>query len=315
MEPTEELLARVAWLERDTERIRAFNVSSSGTPATADYSQAGGRLTLTTGTPVTTADVTSAGTLYYTPYLHNRLALYSSGAWAECTFSERSLSLTLTSGSVYDVFAYSNSGTVTLETLVWTSATARATDLTTQDGVLVKNGDATRRYLGTIYASGTNTTEDSAKLRAVWNYYNRVPRQMYCTDTTDSWTYNSATPREARAQSTLGVSRFGFVIGVAGAYVSATNQSFGYIASSSLTVNPAIGLDSATTASQMFGGVVSVGNTTIGTLAAQYKGYPAIGYHFLCRTESEFTTTTTNWIGDNGVPAFLSAGMIGEIFG
>ena len=35
----------------------------------------GGRLTLTSGTPVTTSDVTSATTIYYTPAVHNIIVL------------------------------------------------------------------------------------------------------------------------------------------------------------------------------------------------------------------------------------------------
>jgi hypothetical protein len=53
----------------------------------------GGRLTLTSGTPVTTSDVTAAQTLYYTPYIHDQIALYT-GSWAGVTFSEKSLKLT-----------------------------------------------------------------------------------------------------------------------------------------------------------------------------------------------------------------------------
>lgn len=34
-----------------------------------------GRLTLTSGTPVTTSDVTAATTIYFTPYKGNRIAL------------------------------------------------------------------------------------------------------------------------------------------------------------------------------------------------------------------------------------------------
>ena len=55
-----------------------------------------GRLTLTSGTPVTTADVTGAGTIYFSPYNGSRVAIYDGSKWYMRKFSELSLSLTLT---------------------------------------------------------------------------------------------------------------------------------------------------------------------------------------------------------------------------
>ena len=119
---------------------------------TSPYAQvASGRLTLTSGTPVLTGSVTSAGTVYFTPYKGNQIGLYTGSAWKLMTFSELSITLsTLSASTAYDVFAYDNSGTVALETVAWTNSTTRATALTTQDGVMVKSGTTTRRYLGSF---------------------------------------------------------------------------------------------------------------------------------------------------------------------
>src|SRR3990167_7040004 len=132
-----------------------------------DFGVCDGRLTLTSGTPVTTADVTGATSIYFAPFKGNRIGLYDgSSAWAIYTFTELTLALgTLTSGLPYDVFAYDSSGTVTLEALAWTNGTTRATALTTQNGVLVKTGATTRRYLGTFYTTATTTTESSRRDR------------------------------------------------------------------------------------------------------------------------------------------------------
>ena len=54
----------------------------------------GGRLTLTTAVPETTSDVTAATTVYYTPYLHDRVTIYDGTRWNEYTFSELSIKLT-----------------------------------------------------------------------------------------------------------------------------------------------------------------------------------------------------------------------------
>jgi len=53
----------------------------------------GGRLTLTSGTPVTTSDVTAATSVYYTPYVGNKISLYNGWEWIFHEFSELSLSL------------------------------------------------------------------------------------------------------------------------------------------------------------------------------------------------------------------------------
>jgi hypothetical protein len=141
----------------------------------------GGRLTLTSGTPVTTSDVTGATTIYYTPYNGDRISLYDGTNWATYTFTERSLALgTLTSGKNYDVFIYNNAGTLTLElSAAWTSDTARTDAITLTNGVYVKSSATTRRYLGTFRTTSTTTTEDSLAKRFVWNMNNPVERLLY----------------------------------------------------------------------------------------------------------------------------------------
>src|ERR1700675_30718 len=119
------------------------------------------RLTLTTGVPVTTSDVLAAGTLYLTPYIGKHISLYDGTIWQVLLTAEISLALTLTNGKPYDIFAFINAGVPALEILVWTDDVTRATALAYQDGVLVKSGAVTRRYLGTLYATSANQTEDS----------------------------------------------------------------------------------------------------------------------------------------------------------
>lgn len=177
-------------------------------------SVANGRLTLTSNTPVTTADVTAAGVLYYTPHRGNKIALYSSPAWKLHTFSERSLALSITSGSNYDVFLYDNSGTLTLElSAAWTNDTTRNEALAIQDGIYVKSGATTRRYLGTLRASGANVTEDSAANRYLWNMYNRVSKPFYKSDALTSWSYST---NSWRASNNNTANRVQLVNGIVG---------------------------------------------------------------------------------------------------
>lgn len=150
----------------------------------------GGRLTLTSGTPVTTSDVTAATTIYYTPFMGDKISLSDGTNWATYTFTERSLSLTgLTANRNYDVFLYNNAGTLTLEALVWNSSSdsnTRTTGLVlTSGGIYTKSGDATRRYLGTFRTTGTTgQTEDSATKRFVFNAINKSDKSIFKAYTT-----------------------------------------------------------------------------------------------------------------------------------
>lgn len=90
--------------------------------------QPGGRLTLTSGTPVTTADVTGATTVYYTPYKHDIVVLWDGNRWQATQFTEASLALgTVTAFAPYDVFAYLSSGALAVEKLAWLNATVTMT--------------------------------------------------------------------------------------------------------------------------------------------------------------------------------------------
>lgn len=273
-----------------------------------------GRLTLTTALPITTADVTGAGTIYFTPYKGNRLAVYNGTVWKLYSFSELSLALTATSGSNYDVFVYDNAGTLTLETTVWTNDTTRATAVVLQDGVYVKSGATTRRYLGTFRASGTNTTEDSAAKRFVWNMYNRTKRFMKATESTNTWAYSSATLRETNNGSTPGVSRVDYVVGLSEDLVEA--HAFGLAATNSdpNAFVAGVGIDSSTVNSaQIFFGVMQVVNLT-GPTNGFYSGYPGIGYHSIRWLESSFSSGTTTWAGDLGAPTAIQSGLKVNIF-
>ena len=151
-----------------------------------------GRLTTESGVAVSTTNRQAQSTLYLTPYNGNKLGLFNGSTWDEYKFSETSLALSgLTSGTVYDVFAYYDGGAPALSLTAWSSATARATALVLQDGVYVKSGATGYLYLGTICATSSTTTEDSFGVgnsyggkRYVYNHFNRVPRRCFITYTT-----------------------------------------------------------------------------------------------------------------------------------
>lgn len=157
--------------------------------------QPGGRLTLTSGVPVTTSDVTGATTIYYTPYVHDTIVLWDGVRWRPVIFAEVSHALgTMTANTNYDVFGYLNAGALALEKLAWTNDTTRATAVTLQDGRYCKSGDKTRLLLGTIRSTSTTATEDSKAKRLVSNLYNKIQKVGFVLDGTDH-SYSSSTPR------------------------------------------------------------------------------------------------------------------------
>ena len=177
-----------------------------------DPSIAGGRLTLSTGVPVTTGDVTAATNIFYTAYLSNEIALYDGVIWKLTYLAELSIALPAVASQIYDVFLYNNSGTPTLELLAWTNDTTRATALVLQNGVLCKTGALTRRYLGSVRTTTVaGQTEDSRTARYVWNYNNRVGRELRRLETTASWNYTTATIRQANAAT---ANQVDFITGV-----------------------------------------------------------------------------------------------------
>jgi len=249
------------------------------------------RLTLSTGVPV--ADVTNATTIYCCPYVGNHIALYTSGAWVMRTSAQFSLALgTLTSGRPYDVFCYDNSGVPTLEFLIWTSITVRATALAYQDGVLVKSGDATRRYLGTFTPNTTTQVSDNATNRNLSNYYNRVCKKMSATVGATGYTYTTATWRQANGGA---LEQLQFTVGVAEDVIPVSVSANAANSSATIEVAVGIGVDSTSSPSattpKSYTGAANIAST----LSVSYDYATAVGYHYLAWLEYSAATGTTTW--------------------
>jgi hypothetical protein len=274
-----------------------------------------GRLTLTSGTPVTTADVTAAATLYFTPYKGNQIGLFDGiSTWTIYGTAEISISVAaLTANTNYAVYIYDNAGTPTLELQAWTNATTRATALAYQDGILVKSGDATRRYLGDIRITNTaGQTEDSGYRRFVWNYYNRISRALSVVEATNNWTYATATWRSANNSTS---NRVEFITGVmeepiaARVMVNVVNSS-GNDASCAVGV----GLDSTSVNSALItmrATIPASGGIRLSALA-EYYAFPAAGYHYLQWLEISPSAETFTFTAN---ASEIHSGMIASVIG
>lgn len=254
------------------------------------------RLTLTSGVAVTTSDVTGASTIYLTPHQGNQIALYDGSVWRLLGFTEIAHSLSgLTSGRPYDLFAYISSGAVAVERLAWTNDTSRATALALQHGVLVKSGDATRRYIGTFYSTGTTTTEDSKARRYLWNYYHRSLRSMAsAAETALNWNYSTASYRQANANT---ANQVNYVVGVAEDVICAQVPAITSYNSTSTfrSVGIGIGLDSTTVNSASICVEGRCSSTVQALIAASYDEAATVGRHYLAWLEKGGGTDTQSF--------------------
>jgi hypothetical protein len=210
---------------------------------------------------------------------------------------------TLVSGKPYDVFCYDNAGTPTLEFLVWTNDTTRATALVYQDGVLVKSGATTRRYLGTFYTTATTTTEDSEAKRFLWNYYHRARRSLKKHDATATWTYTTATFRQANAAAANQVE---VLCGLAEDSVEVAMHSAFYNSTAGVVAYQSIGLDAtnaeATGVRRTTAAAAGINYQT--PMVASYQGVPGLGRHYFAWVEFSTASGTTTFVG--GTPSGLN---------
>lgn len=280
------------------------------------------RLTLTSATPVMTADTTGT-TLYMTPFNGNRIALYNTteSVWDVLASAELSLALSgLTAGRNYDVFAYNNGGAAAFEILVWTNDTTRATAIVFQDGVPCRSGDLSRRLVGSFRALSTTQIEwkrggtgagGVAASLGIWhaNPKVRVPVKGVIRDSTDSWTYATTA---WRAANNSGGMRVNLLDGDGSLGVHAAFAHIGYPPSTNYA-SCGIGLDSTTALAANATATVT-GTTGVqhgGT--AMFSGGVGLGWHYLQALEARLQGAgSITFYGDNGI-TFFQNGLAYEV--
>lgn len=357
----------------------AFALGGAVSPGTCE-----GRLTLTSGSPVPSTDVSAGTTLYFTPYTGSLISLYDGTSWGARTFTEISASISsLTTGPAartgnvtigsatvsnlsatsdlyvgmpitgtafasgtyitsivnsssitvsnnsgttatgqtftfyygnYDIFVYDNAGTLTLEATGWSAnsatppATPRATNITLQDGVYVKSGATTRRYLGSIHVLTSTTMADSLTKRHLWNYYNRVPRTVQVRDTSGSWSYaGSATWRAFNGNAANNIS-----IMSGSLEESYLELVMGHFSSCSSGVSYAAGLCVNATNAASAWGYGSYNVTDLVGRTVFLNGPQALGWHTYFMVEfSQGGTATVYGGGSDGEAGFTRGFWMG----
>lgn len=186
------------------EILDIFAVRSGGTPGlqALSWGTANGAkgMALTNATNATPIVVTAAGhglttgAQVYINGVQGNLA--ANGVWTITYVDANNFSLDTSVGSG----AYTAGGYFSARNATNMSSWA-------QLGVAAKNPNVFTRYLtaieslylGTVKMSAAGQCEDSMAKRFVWNAWNQVPRPLYVPDTTASWSYTTATLRQARA--------------------------------------------------------------------------------------------------------------------
>mgnify|MGYP003386305419 CR=1 FL=1 len=279
---------------------------------------AGGRLSTRTnaaGSPYSHTPAQSSF-VYYSSYSGTVLGLYDGGRWKLADIqgfvSGSYLSIgALTDNRPFDVFGYYNAGIVALEGGSWASDTVRATALSQQDTVWVKQGDPTRRYLGTCRKRAGFVNNLSPYLE-VWNIHNQIPVTAFVTDTTDTWAIvATATWRQARAAAANQIEFVsgmdGGVIVTAHAYARATNST-----ATGRFIATGIGVNSAAVTSAPITIGATCPSTIGGRSTAHLPGHQtppiAAGQNYLAWLERGDGTETQTFQGDNGIGAANGVG-------
>jgi len=275
---------------------------------------AGGRLTLESNVPISTSDQTAKTTIYYTPYMGNKLSLYNTttGLWTVHEFAQLSHSLSgETADKNYDIFAKSTNGVVSLEALIWTADTTRATALVLQDGVYCKTGALDQRYIGTYRITGTTgQCEDSFAKRLVWNAYNQVDRALYYLPSANSWSYTTATIRQA---NNTAANKIEAVAGLDGNSIAVDNWVMCSNGAAATTTFMAVGIGESSTTANATGTIVMPATPLVAdyilSSSAHLKKHKSAGYHYYAMLEWSTAANTTTWYGDNGAPTVRQSGI------
>lgn len=276
------------------------------------------RLTLTAGTPVTTADVAGQTRVYYTPYLGNTIPIYDGSALVAIPFSEVSLLLDATSchenyhqaGKLFDFFVFTDASTVRLGSAPqWASSISGASvrgegegtsELELLDGLWVNKHPLILRYaascsntrevparqatfVGTCGMSADGQADDSKLNRLVSNAYNKVERLMHQFEGTASWVYSTATLRQTRASL---ANQLNVVVAIPGDLADAESSGVWSNSTSTMqTVVSEIGINQTTVGNSITRAPQACNNVISGYPTAQWRGYLPAGMNYIAWLE------------------------------
>lgn len=328
-------IASTAYVDTAVAAVTGVTSFNGATGAIQLTVQPQGRLTLTSATPVTTSDVTGATHLYYTPYAGRYVPVYDGTNFVAVDFAAEfdiTLGSNWATNTNYDWFVGYDSGTLRLcSGPAWSSDTSRGTGAGTTEldffaGIYLNKVSITCRYnntttftcaadrctyLGSMRTVAAGQAEDSLVKRYLYNAYNQVRRPMLRQEATASWTYSTASYRQANAASANQLSYFA---GLAGSSLYVYAQCIPLNSTSTLRiVYCGIGLDSTTVNSRSISDFARIGDTTVVSSApkALFDGFASLGKHDVVWLEKGAGTDTQTWFGVSG--SDYQSGISGNI--
>jgi len=313
--------------------IAAMNeISGVVTPtATPASPVTGGRLTLTTGVPVLSADVTAATSTFFALYNGASTMINSNGTGVFVSTPHGELTQTLAdatkspaaaaANSLYDMFVWNDAGTIRCTRgLAWTNATTRAAALARVSGIVVNNvavanGPAAQQgtYVGTIATDAAvqlnmmfapaGALGGTANRLDVWNMYNRVLTSAVNFDSTGTWAYDAVQWRAKNGNANNSIT---FVTGFAEDMIEALNIGNATVSATTTLGHVSIALDS--TAARNTNAANTQGTSAAGAFAnyvSSLKMQAPLGQHFLCPIEQGFNGAgTVDWRGTDTTGGF-----------
>ena len=287
-----------------------------------------GRLSLSsTSATMTASDPGPAActTLYYHPYVGNRIPIFDGTNMVMQNFASLSCSVTDTVknpgiigiGTVNDWYIWDDGGTLRLSHgPAWTDLSTRSagTLLTKVGGLWVNNAPITNAcnaqrgtYVGTTYSGGDGKLywieslgdgTGGANYLYVWNAYNRVSVTPIAGDPSGSWSYSGSAFRDSNGN--VNGARHTFVSGLAEDGVSASfsqrvdNPGAGYAI---LGIRKSVGIGSSSAIADYYLFVAGGSNFRVASVDAGYP--PFLGQAYIAATETADGTNPVSFNGQN----------------
>jgi hypothetical protein len=303
--------------------LRVFALALTVSAASAQITPPQGRLSLSWGAPVMTADVVGFDYVYYVPYVGNSVPIYNGSTWSSYTITGGPPQLILglnsayqTAGNIYDIYAFLDSGTLTIgaASVGWTSTATRPDGPANYQGIEVNGSPAgislynagtlyssiaqfEATYLGSVYMTGNGVTTmqftpaaasgGSGTILGLWNAYNRVRVTASSVDSHSSWTYSSSTWRDADNSANNSIT---WLDGLGHTSISAAYDATANLSASTGSLNVGVGINAITTPA--INGQIS-GTTALLTVHAATLSPPITGLNVAQAIERVTSGTAT----------------------
>jgi hypothetical protein len=200
----------------------------------------------------------------------------------------------LTPSTLYYIYAFMNSGTMTLEA----STTAYTTDTTT--GVVIKSGDTTRTLVGMARPIAGPAWVDSATQRFVRSWFNRFPLKIDGPGISTTRTTTSASLVELNSET-----RVEFIVWANDLCQFSTHGTA--FSSGSFYCIYAVGIDGASTFTRSSGVFGASGGATTSTDAVALSE----GYHYATFLGAASGGTASFFVGSGSLGPCRVTGVIG----